>query len=413
MKKVLPILLIFILLGGCNQNQPIDPNPNEDNAPIDNPTGDDDNPSGGDHGGGDTNPPSGDDNPPSQDDDPSEEEKVILNTFDNFNIHTQLQQSFLDLDEDNLDNVVSFVDGTQELSHPQKAVLSFRSNKSKKEYYVDFSKDESFTSYETFKADNARAELTNLELATTYYWRVKSDTYTSEVSSFTTLDNGIRNIYIDGVSNARDIGGYLVNNNQKRIKQGLIYRTGRLNVSWKDEKEYQITEDGIKTMKEELGIKSEIDLRRTYDGESSHIQNSVLGNDVNYFDCHISYNAEDYFEVDKAGVKAMFLALTDLSNLPAFFHCDIGTDRTGANAFLLGALLGKSEIDLYKDYLFSNFGNIGGSRKLIDLHTRIDSLFTFDGDTLQEKAINYLEYIGIKEERITNFINYCLEDVSA
>ena len=109
----------------------------------------------------------------------------------------------------------------------------------------------------------------------------------------------------------------------------------------------------------------------------------------------------------------MFLALTDLSNLPAFFHCDIGTDRTGANAFLLGALLGKSEIDLYKDYLFSNFGNIGGSRKLIDLHTRIDSLFTFDGDTLQEKAINYLEYIGIKEERITNFINYCLEDVSA
>ena len=107
----------------------------------------------------------------------------------------------------------------------------------------------------------------------------------------------------------------------------------------------------------------------------------------------------------------MFLALTDLSNLPAIFHCDIGTDRTGACAFLLGALLGKSEKDLYIDYLFSNFGNIGSSRSLDSLNEKITDLYSYEGNSLQEKTINYLVDIGIKRNKNIELINYCLEPI--
>ena len=45
--------------------------------------------------------------------------------------------------------------------------------------------------------------------------------------------------------------------------------------------------------------------------------------------------------------------------IPALLlHCSIGTDRTGVICFLINALLGVSEEDLYKDYLFSMFGMI-------------------------------------------------------
>jgi protein tyrosine/serine phosphatase len=50
--------------------------------------------------------------------------------------------------------------------------------------------------------------------------------------------------------------------------------------------------------------------------------------------------------------------LADESNYPIFFHCAIGTDRTGTLAYLINGLLGVPEEDLYYDYCFSNFGAI-------------------------------------------------------
>ena len=342
--------------------------------------------------------------------DPIEENKpvITLNEISSFNVHTDLQQSFFD-DED-MNNVHNYATGIEELSYPRYLNLSFnKKNIESDDFYVDLSKDKEFSSFQRYKTNDYSVSLTNLEIGTTYYWRVSNDEVSSEISSFTTLDNGIRNIYIDGVTNARDIGGYTVNNNQYRIKQGLIYRTGRLNVSWQNEKEYQVSEKGIKILKEDLSIRSEIDLRRAGDGETSHIQNSVLGTDINYFDCRMDYGSENFLFAHKGGVKAMFLALTDLSNLPALFHCDIGTDRTGACAFILGALLGKSEKDLYLDYLFSNFGNIGDSRNIDSINEKISDLYNYEGESLQEKSMNYLVDIGIRRNRLENFINYCLE----
>lgn len=339
---------------------------------------------------------------------PEEKEVVNLGEYALVNVHTSLQQGFLN--ENDLSTINKYASGVEELSRPKATVLSFQNVETKNNYYIDISKNSDFSNSKRYTSDIKQISVYNLEIGTKYYWRVVTDSYTTNVSTFQTLDNGIRNIYIDGITNARDIGGYLVNNGQKRIKQGLIYRTGRLNISWKDQKIYQISEQGIDTMRNDLRIRSEIDLRRAGDGETSYIQNSVLGRDINYFDCRINYESSNYMTYQKSGIRAMFNALVNTENLPAFFHCDIGTDRTGANAFILGALLGKNERDLYIDYLFSNFGNIGSGRTLASINGKISALKNYEGTSLQEKAINYLVSIGVSKTKLLNFIDYCLED---
>ena len=398
MKKTFLSIVIILTVVGCNatrqnSNQPNQSSWNEDSVnsfssfEIDSSISD-----------SSSTVPSGDKEP-----------HIVLNNVSTFNIHSDLQQSFLN--DENIDNIHNYASGVEELSYPRSLDLSFsKINIKENTFYVDLSKDKDFSSFKRYETNSNSVSLTNLEIGTTYYWKVSTDSVSSDVSSFTTLDNGIRNIYVDGMTNVRDIGGYTVNNNH-RIKQGLIYRSARLNVSWQNEKEYQVSEKGIKTLKEDLSIRSEIDLRRAGDGETSYIQNSVLGTDINYFDCRCDYGSDHFLIAQKSGIKSMFLALTDLSNLPAIFHCDIGTDRTGACAFLLGALLGKSEKDLYIDYLFSNFGNIGSSRSLDSLNEKITDLYSYEGNSLQEKTINYLVDIGIKRNKIIELINYCLEPI--
>ena len=85
-------------------------------------------------------------------------------------------------------------------------------------------------------------------------------------------------------------------------------------------------------------------------------------------------------------------------------HCSIGTDRTGMLAFLINALLGVSEEDLYKDYLYSNFANIGGNRNPSTINTYIKTFKYYDGETLAEKAKNYLISVGVSEQDINTLI---------
>ena len=66
----------------------------------------------------------------------------------------------------------------------------------------------------------------NLKIATTYYWSVSAGDVVSDVSSFSTADCQPRNIYCDGVTNMRDLGGWKTTDG-KRVKQGLLYRSGQ------------------------------------------------------------------------------------------------------------------------------------------------------------------------------------------
>ena len=333
----------------------------------------------------------------------------------NVSIHSELQELY---QNDVLQYASSYADGTSELSRPAKITLTWHTevdeayaaangiSTGENDYTVYFGKTENLSDAKTYTTAETSYQVTNLELNTTYYWKVASEIggehYESNTASFKTERNGPRTLYVSGVTNVRDIGGYTTLSGDT-VRQGRIIRCGRLHNS---DGSIKITEKGITEMRENLGIRSEIELRKASNNEYGGVKNSVLGTDVNYFLLPMEYKGnllEGEFSEDNIGsLRGVFDVLSKEENYPVIFHCSIGTDRTGMVAYCLEALLGMSETDIIRDYLYSNFGKIGGPRYV----STISSLYpqfikNFDGKTLQEKTYRFLnEYVGVPAEQL-------------
>ena len=208
------------------------------------------------------------------------------------------------------------------------------------------------------------------------------------------------------MTNFRDMGGY-VTESGRVVKQGLIFRCGTISDGNPGEVRARVTDEGKVTMLEELGIKSELDLRMEENGENGQITKSVLGKKVNYYNCPMSYSG-DILEINSEQIKAAFDVFTDKDNYPIFFHCAIGTDRTGCVAFLLNGLLGVSEEALYRDYMFSNYGLIWGSRDGSAITNYINRLQKFGGERLSDRIRNYLVSIGMTNEQLDTIVEIML-----
>ena len=113
------------------------------------------------------------------------------------------------------------------------------------------------------------------------------------------------------------------------------------------------------------------------------------------------------FFIDNAdAIKEVFDILSVKENYPLLFHCAIGTDRTGAVAFLVNGLLGASEDDLYLDYMWSNFGKIGGLRYANTIENYLSFVNVCEGKTLKDRVYNYLkEYVGVKRSVLDKVIS--------
>lgn len=307
-------------------------------------------------------------------------------------LHTKVQQAFF---KDSINNVNLYARGVEELSRPISPTFSWKGGNNKHTVYLSESED--YSNSTIYEVNKSEVSFTNLKIDTKYYFKAVSSNITIHEESFTTSNEIIRNIYISGVTNARDLGGYKVENGS--IKQGLIYRTGRLNENGKETVTNKINEKGIKTMLEQLKVKSEIDLRLVSNNEVGGLVEGtgVLGESVKYFQCPMDYN-NLFNEDSNASIRKVFSILGNKENYPTFFHCSIGTDRTGYVAWLINAFLGVNEENLYRDYLFSNFGNIGGSRSTTNISDKyVARINNFEGTTLSEKARNYLINLGVNE----------------
>ena len=236
--------------------------------------------------------------------------------------------------------------------------------------------------------------LSNLMIGETYCWTVTAidgdgKTYASETARFTTDARGPRNLTVEGVTNVRDLGGWATEDGG-RVRQGLLFRGSKLVQNGSSTK-LLITPDGIKTMCDEFGIKSEIDLR-TKD-KLGKLTSSPLGSTVNFYSCPMDDNAALFFtaENNMESIRAVFAILADENNYPVYFHCSIGTDRTGLIAWLVNGLCGVTENDLWRDYIFSNFGMINGKRSTGIKDNYVDKLKTASGKTFAEQIYNYLK----------------------
>ena len=242
---------------------------------------------------------------------------------------------------------------------------------------------------------------------TTYYWRVVTTLadgteLTTETKTIHTVA-GPRLIHAEGAENTRDLGGWLVSHDVvlsdgtvvyragERTTQGLVYRSGRLET---------LTANGIQTIVNELGIKTEVDLR-----ERSAAYDIVTPYGVNFVQRSDGKTCLDYTEFlkypDRA--KEALLVFANPDNYPILFNCYYGADRTGALAFVLGALQGVAVEDLVKDYeLTANrYLHRGGS---LDIKAFMTGLNKLEGDNLYQKARTFCKQAGLTDAQIDAII---------
>lgn len=304
------------------------------------------------------------------------------------------------------DEIRRYAGGISELSIPDPVVLTWSTTTDKwiDNYEVALYDSNNLSDILTIQTNEQSTEVYNLKTATVYIWNVTAiideERITSGEACFTTADEQPRNLYVDGVTNFRDLGGYKTEQG-KRIKQGLIYRCAALN----NKQNINITRDGLDTLMSQLGVKTEIDLREGE--ECGYISQGDLGVNMNYFRFPMGYDG-NIISTNTEQIKRVFGVLAQERNYPLIFHCAIGTDRTGAVAFLINGLLGVSVNDLYLDYAWSNFGNIGGSRnpELVrdNYFNMID--WWYEGETFQDKVYNFLnKEIGIKTSDLDSIIS--------
>ena len=122
-------------------------------------------------------------------------------------------------------------------------------------YTVEVAKDRMFTSFKSYEADGIKFTFDSTFIpGETYFYRVKdhSNNYIMNDLSFRIDDSySLRTMYVEGVSNVRDIGGWTAKNG-KKVQYGKIYRGGNFN---------NITAKGKETLMDAMGVKNEIDLR--------------------------------------------------------------------------------------------------------------------------------------------------------
>ena len=249
--------------------------------------------------------------------------------------------------------------------------------------------------------DGESVEIYNLLLGESYSWTVSDDSGKCiKEGKFIVSQDPPRNLYIDGVTNVRDLGGW-IGENGERIKQGLVYRSARLNEN--ESKKSLLTEKGRKALAS-LEIKSEIDLRKIVDNENGGLTESPIGEGVDYYSIPFETGG-GYLQKNLSSFPALFKVLGDEDNYPLLFHCSIGTDRTGAVSFVLLSLLSVSEDDLYRDYLFSNFGYIEGIRRKSAIDDYLLFIERYQGETRKEKVYSMLIDNGVEKKDIDSFIS--------
>ena len=259
-------------------------------------------------------------------------------------------------------------------------------------YKLYVSKSQDFTSADTRIIEGITAtnyNIYNLETNRTYYWKVISGNTIVKAGTFKTADT-VRFLTVEGVRNVRDIGGW------NGLNQGMAYRGTELNLVGNNG--YALTEEGKRVMHDDLGIKTDLDLRAT------GLTESPIGEDVNFIKVFISNYVAAFSETDKyATILATF---ADVDNYPIYFHCMGGADRTGTVGAIVEALAGADEADLSIDYELTGFSSVGARPRNSTTYKYkelIAGLKAYEGATLQDKTENYaIKTLGLTRKQVSN-----------
>ena len=348
---------------------------------------------------------------------------VTTNLEETKEIHTAQQKEYLSYDGEYVSiPEANYPDGTKHLSDPNPVNLAWDftvpSGKTLSRYDIVVGKEADLKDGYTIKGNTAN----NLDVYNSYlgdnYFRVVANysdgtTDSSKIMKYKVDEVYPRNLKIDGMTNCRDMGGGRELVDGGYIKQGLIYRTSSTS-SWaygRGAVPDTITNDGKEVLFNQLGCVTEINVNNS----GSSVQGIK-----NYVEAYMWYDSGKHHLYRNAEpIKTVFHALANPDNYPLFYHCRIGTDRTGLCAILISGLLGVPENLIYQDYLFSNFGNIQEKRYIGEKAGRdnilnyINDLKAFPGNQFHNKVYNYLLSIGIPTNELNSVIDILTEGTKA
>lgn len=304
------------------------------------------------------------------------------------------------------------VDGVDVFA-PTPLTVSWESQDTPLYYIFEISTNEDMSDAESFVTFDTSITFNYLFMGYKYYYRIQAKfedrIVKSRIFKFSTSYLP-RTVFIDNnVSNTRDWGGFLCSGGTHRVKQGVVYRGGKLE---------NITESGKKVMLDDLKIKTDLDVRG--DGTAG-TDISPLGSGVNYIETTGPYylgtngiDSPNYREALLTEIRAF----ANADNFPIYVHCSLGRDRTGTLCFLINALLGVNEKDLYIDYeisMMSAMGHADGQSATNMVGSAFRGLLNYikyySYGSLAANTEKFMLDIGITEEEIAAIKENMLEEV--
>ena len=232
---------------------------------------------------------------------------------------------------------------------PASVTLSWESEAGAQYYTVKVSTMKDFSIAMSYVTMDTSLELFDLYAGMKYYYQITAKfadkAVKSQIFSFKTA-NLIRTIELEGVSNTRDIGGYYTVDGN-RIRQGLVYRGGKLE---------DITPAAKEKALNYYGFKTDLDLRAEKTA-------SPLGDSVNFVNVsgpyYVTGASANALVASGSGINSMqdsskgtwsgtyrdallkeIQTFAKPENYPIYVHCSLGRDRTGTLIFLINALCG-------------------------------------------------------------------------
>ena len=239
----------------------------------------------------------------------------------------------------------------------------------------------------------------------------------SEVKTFKVDSQAPRNLKVGNLPNCRDTGGRTTVAGGT-IKQGLIYRTSG---NYFDNSSSP-NEEAKNILKNVLKVKTEINVA----DNARDYKVSVSG--TNIVNAYMDYGKTPYSNMSRNSqrIRQVFDTLSDENNYPVYYHCRIGTDRTGVVGICLGGLLGIPFNEIMQDYGFSNFASIGGQRyphkfpaattssasrddNGDDPAKYIDEILAMPGKNFQEQTYYSLLSLGVPAAKLNKVIDIMTE----
>ena len=336
-------------------------------------------------------------------------------------IHTANQKAYLNYSGDYYhigeSQLTGFgMSGKQNVSSPNKVTVSWNYNvpsgKTVSKYSIIYGQKQDLSDgYRIDGTTTKSISFYNPYLGDNYFKVIAtfSDNSAEEspVKIFKVDTQAPRNLYAGNMPNVRDMGGRTTYAGGK-IRQGLIYR-GAGN---KFDKYTDVNDECKSILLNQLKIKTEINVS---DGAGNNV--NLSGAQVK--NCFMAYGATPYSNLSRNAekIRQVMDILADETNYPVFYHCRIGTDRTGITGMMIGGLLGIPFNEIFQDYCFSNFAPIDGQRYANkaddpngdDPAKYIEEIKKMPGANYQEKTYNALLAIGCEAATLNKIINIMTE----